>query len=89
MIEKTVEEIRERALELAKSGKYRNWQAIQVALEIGTEGVSEALESYITRASLDRECELATGKPAQGTKFRTAAGLRAEGAEKRIKKAKR
>lgn len=86
MVEKTVEEIRDRAFELAKSGKYQNWQAVQVALETSIDGVPEALESRITQAGLDRECELATGKPAQGTRFRTAAGLRANAAEERAKK---
>ena len=75
--------IRNRAFELAKSGKYRNWQAIQTALETSRDGVSEALDDYITRASIDRECELATGRPAQGTRFRTAAGLRAKAADAR------
>jgi hypothetical protein len=69
--EKAVREayIRQRARELAKSGKYQNWHTIEAQLRFREDWYEArgALDNNLLRDELDVLCQRATGKPAYAT----------------------
>jgi hypothetical protein len=61
--------IRRRARELAETGEYQNWLAIEAQLRL-REGQPEArtfLDNNLLREEMDVACQRATGKPAYAT----------------------
>lgn len=56
--------LRLQARQLAKSGRYRNWQEVEGALtRSGHEGAANALRAPFTRLTLDIHCTLARPRP--------------------------
>lgn len=62
--DKERQRLRSQARRLAKTGRHRNWEEIEVALtRNGREGAGKALSAPLMRFMLDVRCALARPRP--------------------------